>query len=306
MEGKELLTASRMGAMLTCPRKHYWKYEVGLGATSEGAALKFGSAWHAAMEARWKGAQPETCFALALEGRNFDEITAATLSGLLFAYCDHYRNDSGLISEIHAEVEFETPIDGSRTFVAAGKLDGLAVLKDGRQALVEHKTAGIDIGPDSDYWLRLRADSQIFQYVKAARDMDWNVQTVIYDVTRKPAIRQKKDETPEQFGERLTTDALERPEFYFARREVPVLDQDLEEFEYNRVQTSRMILDRRRQQKEDRPERAWPRHVNGMICPFCEYRNFCLQNIQVDIKNPPIGFSIKKIHSELTGKEGAE
>jgi hypothetical protein len=305
MEGKELLTASRMSAMLTCPRKHYWSYEIGLKAAEDAHALRFGSAWHTAMEARWKGAQPETCFNLALEGREFDEITAATLSGLLFAYCEHYNNDSGIIAEIHSEVQFETPIDGSRTFVAAGKLDGLAVLKDGRQALVEHKTAGVDIGADSDYWLRLRADSQILQYVKAARSLGWNISTVIYDVTRKPAIRQKKDETPEQFGERLTKDALERPDFYFARREVPVLDQDLEEFEYNRIQTSRMILDRRRQQKiQERPERAWPRHVNGLVCPFCQYRGFCLQNIGVDLQAPPAGFKIEKeIHPELKTKE---
>ena len=28
----DTLTASRMAALLACPRKHYWRYEVGLGA----------------------------------------------------------------------------------------------------------------------------------------------------------------------------------------------------------------------------------------------------------------------------------
>jgi len=345
----ELLTASRMSSMLTCPRKHFWRYEVGLKAKEDGAALRFGSAWHTAMENRWKGRDPEECYELALEGREFDEITLATFSGLLYAYFDRYHQAEEIVAEVHPEIEFDVDLDGSRTFRAAGKIDGLGVLRDGRQALVEHKTTGTDISADSDYWLRLRADSQIFQYVSAARKMGWNIQTVIYDVVRKPMIKPKeiplldeagckivtvdatgeratnkngtprqsagegmtmqtRQESAEEFGERLRKDALERPEFYFARREIPVLDQDLEEFEFNRIQTSRMILDRRRQEKlVSRQERAWPRHVNGLICPFCEYRNFCLQNIQVDINCPPPGFEIAEIHSELTqGKEKAE
>ena len=51
------------------------------------------------------------------------------------------------------------------------------------------------------------------------------------DGTQKPtpfAIR----ETPGMYGARLLQDMTERPEFYFARREVPFTDQELEAFKY--------------------------------------------------------------------------
>src|SRR5690606_36744924 len=135
-----------------------------------------------------------------------------------------------------------------------------------RLAIVETKTTADSIAPDSDYWLRLRFNGQLMQYVLAARTFGWDISTVIYDVVRKPAIepRQiplldaegrkvvldangervlKKDgspresgdkekgytlqtriETPEEFSDRLYQDTLARPDFYFARREVPILE----------------------------------------------------------------------------------
>jgi len=336
---KELLTASRMESMLTCPRRHYWRYECGLRRMESAAALRFGSAWHAGMEVRWRKGTAAEVFAAATAGGECDELAVATLTAMLGAYYEVYRFDE--VREIHPEVEFQHPIARSRTFQAAGKIDGLAVLDDGRLALVEHKTTGMPIDPNAGYWLRLRANSQVYQYVMAARLLGWDISTVIYDVARKPSIKPKniaapdadglktvlddttgervfgkngkprqsagagmtlqtRPETPEEYGERLHADCLARPEFYFARREVPVLDSDLEEFADLQVQVGRMIQDRRRQQKglAETPERAWPRHVSGMVCPGCEYVGFCLQNI-IPRDEAPIGFEYSRIHEEL-------
>ena len=338
---QELLTASRMESMLMCPRRHYWRYEVGLVAETDSNALRFGTAWHDAMEARTQGQPFEMALAIAVEGKEFTELQIATLAGMLSAYYKIYDGKE-IVRELIPEVSFETPISGSRVFKAAGKIDGIGVLNDDRQALVERKTTGDSLAPDSEYWLRLRANSQIYQYVTAAREKGWNIEQVIYDVVRKPGIQpkqiptldenglkivlenvsgsraflkdgkprqsagegftlQSREETPEEFSKRLYEDIMSRPDFYFCRREVPVLDCDLEEFQYNRVQVARMILDRRRQAKNvERPERAWPRHVNGLVCPFCPYSSFCLQNISVCISEPPAGFKITQdIHSEL-------
>jgi hypothetical protein len=341
-KSQELLTASRMEAMLMCPRRHYWRYEIGLQPDVDGKALRFGSAWHDAMEARTQGQNFEMALAIAVEGKEFDELTIATLSAMLAAYYKIYETNE-IVKELHPEVKFETPISGSRVFKAAGKLDGLGVLQDDRQVLVERKTTGDSIAPDSDYWLRLRANSQLYQYVLAARAEGWNIEHVLYDVVRKPGLAPKQVpvldenglkivlddvgercynekgkprqstaglpdsyklqitmETPDEFSKRLYEDIMSRPEFYFCRREVPILDCDLEEFEYNRVQVARMILDRRRQEKNmDKPDRAWPRHVNGLICPFCPYSSFCLQNISVNPSQPPAGFKVGEIHNEL-------
>lgn len=297
---KSLLTASRMASLLACPRKHFWRYEIALQPVAKSEALRFGTAWHHAMEARWRGADYAACLAAALpEGVDLDAAQCATLAGLLAGYFHQYAS-AEVVKEIHPEVNFHYPLAGSRLFDVAGKIDGLGVLHDGRIVLIEHKTAGEDISPESDYWLRLRANPQIMQYVLAARSLGWNIEQVIYDVTRKPAIRVKQNETPDQFAERLQADCAERPDFYFARREVPILEQDLLEFQIQRLVLARNILNSRTAEKRlTRREQAWPRNVSGLTCRHCEFTAFCLQNLTINPNQPPTGFQIGPANPEL-------
>jgi len=341
-----LLTSSRLSALLSCPRKHYWRYEVALQSDSDSLALRFGSAWHAAMEARWRGAGFEAALAAAIpEAVDLDEQAVATLSGLLAGYFRRYQ-DEQFIAQVHPEVEFHQSLSGSRTFDVAGKMDGLCVLHDGRLALKEDKTTSDSLAPDSDYWLRLRFNGQLMQYVLASRELGWDVATIIYDVVRKPAIEprqiplldpsgkkvvhdaggqrvfkangepresgdkekgyalQSRIETPEEFSQRLFADTQARPEFYFARREVPILESDLEEFTEQRLTLSRMILHCRNSQKRfDRPERAWPRNVSELSCRSCSYNSFCMQNLSVDLNNPPAGFKVGNFNPELSNDQ---
>lgn len=337
-----LITASRMAALLQCPRKHFWAFEIGLRPETDSLALRIGSAWHRAMEARWNGADFSAALAAAIpENFQLDEVAVATVSGLLAGYFQYYQNES-FISKVHAEVQFNQPLASSRTFSSAGKIDGLCELHDGRLALKEDKTTSDSLAPDSDYWLRLRFNSQLMQYVLAARSMGWDVSTIIYDVVRKPAIEPKqilvldnagkkvvKDsagnrvfktngepresgdkekgftlqvriETPEEYSKRLFEDTLSRPDFYFARREVPILEGDLDEFQAQRLTLSRMILHCRQAEKKlTRREQAWPRNVSENTCDFCPYSSFCLQNISIDHTKPPTGFKVGSFNPEL-------
>ena len=296
---KELITASRMNCLLDCPRKHYWRYEVGLKRDTDAAALRFGSAWHDAMEARWQGMPYADALDRALgKERQLDEAMVATLSGLLAGYYQRWSEDP--VKELHPEVEFRHPLRGSRAFDCAGKIDGLGVLKDGRLVLVEHKTTSADISPDSDYWLRLRANPQVMQYVLAARALGWDVSEVIYDVTRKPSIRLRTNESCEDFSQRLAEDTQARADFYFARREVPILESDLEEFQIQRLELARLILNFRTSARKARsPEQAWPRHLTETHCRSCDYASFCLQNIVPDPVQPPAGFRVGQQNPEL-------
>lgn len=300
---REKLTASRMASLLTCPRKHYYAYELGLKKVVASDALRFGTAWHGAMEARWRGAASfaEALAASAGEAQELDELQLSTLAGLLAGYYATHGEHDSLVKELNPEVEFRHPLKGSRTFDAAGKIDGLGVLHDGRLALVEHKTTSSDVGAGSEYWSRLRFNQQVYQYVVAARALGWDVAVVLYDVTRKPMIRQKKDETAEQFGLRLADDARTRPEFYYARREVLILDGDVEEFLVQRLALGRAILDHRGDERlVSKRAQAWPRNCSDMVCRWCEYEPFCLQNVTVDEANPPAGFRIGAAHAELS------
>lgn len=199
---KETLSVSRMTCWLACQRKHLYAYDFGVRSAAESDALKFGTAWHAAQEYRAKNyragmtdderadlAQGMFEAALATAGE-WDEFTVATLQGSIAAFVEIFRED--IIAMMLPEVEFTYPIEGSRTFEAGGKIDGIATLQDGRTALVEHKTTSEPIEEaDAPYWQRLRLNFQLCRYVKGARAIGHDIETVIYDVFHKPVIKPK-------------------------------------------------------------------------------------------------------------------
>ena len=201
---KEALTASRMACWTLCQRKHLFAYDMGVRRIESGDALVFGTAWHKAQEVYYgSGAEmrqregfttadmAQAMFEAALAtAENWDEFTVAKLQACISAFVEHYCEDD-IIAEMKPEVEFAYPIDGTRTFEARGKIDGLATLADGRTALVEHKTTSESVDVESPYWTRLRFNPQLCRYVLGARALGVNCETVIYDVFRKPAISPK-------------------------------------------------------------------------------------------------------------------
>lgn len=287
-----------MAAFLACPRKHYYQYELGLEREDSAPALRFGTAMHTALEARANGATLIDAYEAAKADRRLDEpLEIAKLYGLLSGYYGLYGDAASpneTIAQMHPECRWTLEIPHSRTFQHVGVIDGLAVLKDGRTAIVEHKTTGEDISPTAEYWTRLQFNGQLFLYVLAARANGWNVDTVIYDVIRKPAIRQKANETAEQYGDRLAADTAERPEFYYARREVAVLDSALAEFEIQRDVICKMLLHcKAASRKAALPEHGWARNCNGLTCRGCEFAGFCMQCVHVDAAHLPTGFKLR-------------
>jgi len=141
-----------------------------------------------------------------------------------------------------------------------GQIDAIVELADGWSAILERKTTGFDIAPSAPFWNRLRLDVQVGLYAMAFGVTTGNpLPPIIYDVVRKPTInpkrltkaeisRLRKDldkndghanyyqeiwsadivepaifegrESPELYGSRLTADIGDRPDYYFARREV--------------------------------------------------------------------------------------
>lgn len=372
-----VMTAGRMNAFMSCPRKHFWSHEIGLRSDKVFHAFRFGGAWARAMEARWKGATYEEALAEAIPvGIDLDEQSCATLAALLAGYYDHY-GPRETFGEILPEAQFKFEIEDG--FTAEGVMDGLGRLKDGRGAIIEGKTTSDSLDANSDYWDRLMFNVQVEQYIDAAEQVGRQVDVVFYDVVRKPQIKPKEiydldshgrkivtdrkgqrifakkkqfvaakknpkrgdkldfvlvddeskprqsadkkmgwtlqshTETPDEFCDRLYKDTMERPEFYFARREIPVLEDRQISLRNQRRAIVKMILHLRSQEDElnDFPDdydpdpdagrnpEAWPRHVSSDTCDFCVFKSFCLQGVKVDIDNPPTGFSIHQFNPEL-------
>lgn len=91
-------------------------------------------------------------------------------------------------------------------------------------------------------------------------------------------------ETPDMFGARLLQDISERPDFYFARREISRTAQDLKKFEYeiyNIYQTIKFM---------DRSNTWW---TNESACEAtfkCPYVDICYNNVDLSDGHVPDGF----------------
>lgn len=158
----------------------------------------------------------------------------------------------------------------SRTFELAGKIDVRLRDFDGQTVIMDHKTSSDDISdPDAMYWRQLIVESQPSHYMLLEWMNGRKVDYCVWDVVRKPAIRPsqldksereqlmragvyygyhltnrdwaeydilaaesgKPRETPRMYEARLVVDCSEtRPEWYFKRRRVNRLDNELEEY----------------------------------------------------------------------------
>jgi hypothetical protein len=135
------------------------------------------------------------------------EVAARLLNGYFWRWQEMDQQTEVIASEIPFELEIINPVDGSGhpAFVIAGRIDKIIKLPDGRLAVMEHKTTSEDIEPASKYWKKLRIDIQISIYFHAARKLGYNVDTVLYDVIRKPGYAKPKQLTQAQTNELIST-----------------------------------------------------------------------------------------------------
>lgn len=346
---KRILTASSMACALRCPRRYYYDNVLGLKVETPTEALRVGSAVHNAGEARAKGAGFEGQYMAALEGTQLDEWMAARVFGIVGAYCRAYgETDDCDYAAMNPELEFVDGIDGNRTFEQRGKVDGLAVMRDGRNVLWERKTTADDIGATSDYWQRLRFNYQLLAYATWVYRNTHEIPVCVYDVIRKPALQPranvpeldadglpivlaadgtrciKRDgtpkrtadaakgermaghpETPDEYGARILDTMSGDTGRYFARQEMQVTADMLNEFSRERLGVCRMLMHFAAESRRSAlPEYGWPRNCSPDACRNCQFAGFCLDRLHVDADNVPQGFIVAP-HQELSQPQGA-
>ena len=196
---KELLTNSRTECFFYCMKKHYWEYELGLRSAHDSEALIYGDAFHYGLETKDAtkgiGRYDES------HGTPHDdlehEVKRIALFTMLNAYFWRWDADDKANKTQLVEANFSIPLinpdtkRASRTFEAAGKIDAIVTLADGRLAVMEHKTTSFSLDVDSPYWKKLQMDKQISGYFIAAKQLGYDVDTIIYDVAKKPSFTLK-------------------------------------------------------------------------------------------------------------------
>lgn len=202
----ERLTNSQLTCAATCLRKACIAYVHRIRPDTDAAALRFGKAWHDVLDRRARNIPlahniHEVRIAYqAAKGTDEDRNEALdyecqTICTMAILYDWRWSEMDSNITIEASEEAFLVPIinpetgRSDRNYVFSGKIDRRVRLDDGRLLLMENKTTSSDITPESDYWKRLRIDSQIDRYVLAGRHLGHDIHAVLYDVARKPSIR---------------------------------------------------------------------------------------------------------------------
>ncbi len=220
----------------------------------------------------------------------------------------------------------------SRTWQLAGIMD--VQTRDDRSQpwVMDHKTCSEDVGPESDIYQQLVVEGQANMYSLVSHLQGVSVAGAIWDMLRKPGIKPKtiseKDragiasephkyfgfvvsqsaidyvinigkgvrETAELFGYRVAAECLEKPERYFARRQVPKLQQDLLDFANELWDVSQEMRQARADNKHFRNSGAC-----RMYNRACAYLGLCS-----GYDNPESNNWQRRecVHSELTTLEG--
>jgi len=345
------LTHSRASSFKQCRKAAWFAYELGVRRVTDAKALRMGSAYHEGLEVLANTNELEPALEAASVSYsaapdNFDqwewEIEEHTVRALLSGYFWRWM-DSGITYEA-AEQKFNLKIRNPKTGRAipgwewAGKIDGIVRLADHRWAVKENKLLSDSLDSDADLWRRLQIDSQISGYLIAARELGYPVETVLYDVTRKPTIkpndiprldpeglkvvldrsgtrvltkqgkpRQTADTelgyvvvsrkmTPEEWGEKIVEDIGARPDYYYARREIPRLDKDLEEWQAEMYEVQRTISEA---QKSGR----WFKTVADTTCGRCSYFGLCTTGWKEGSSLPEGFIKVSDVHPELRGSD---
>lgn len=205
--------------------------------------------------------------------RERQEMACAFASAVFPGYVERYHAEDKKRKWVATEQEFciEIPLEDGRTFRMRGKMDGVyADVGSSRLKLLETKTKGqIDMDFIEDW---LAWDLQTGVYLLACKNIVGKYpRSVLYNVIRRPQLRQKKGETLVQFGERCAKDVIDRPDFYFFRHEHIITKAELGRFEVQ--------IEERAQAFVDWWEGKSPHYRNSSACDGrygrCEMFDYC-------------------------------
>ena len=245
------LTASMIGSYKRCPRRYELEYIHNLRPTAPSEALEIGTTYHANVEH-------------ILRQEEYDHSGLAGKMAEAFEKYIDWRDWQAV-----PEQEFRVRI--SRGFYLKGKLDALTA----EGIPVEHKTTGQS--NLEKYIDHLAYDDQIAIYMLITGSM-----RATYTIIQKPTIRQGKNESEEEYLERVS--AWYSPEHVMSVNVVRTageLSEKREELIYLSKQIQRTKL-------------FW-RNPNTCALTACPYASICL-NYEPDMQL--VGYETKERRNE--------
>jgi len=247
------ITQSLLSKWLSC-RESARLYLTGLTTLQRKSAMMAGSLYHDALERLYRRAQaayPDPMpgaanFQLTVtdlldsmddtppqnaESIQETEQTFAMMEAVLPGYLEHWLEDfTGGVEWTKVEEVFRVPAPGVDGVFLTGKIDGAFTRGPKSLWLFETKTKAQIQGATMDDALPLDMQVQFYLYA-LSKITGRKPRGVLYNVIRRPQLRQKKSESSAEFRGRVHEDVKARPDHYFKRWEVPVSVDEMRHFE---------------------------------------------------------------------------
>lgn len=167
-------SVSRIKCFKACRKKYFFQYHEGLTPVESPAALETGKSYHKLIE--------------TIAGGGVMEPDYSKEAAMAIAFEKHILPK---LPKFTPEVEL---FKAEGAHILHGIVDGLT--EDGE--VVEHKTTSLNISEGGEYEYNLLWDEQVLAYMELT-----GARKVHYTVVKKPTIRLKKDETEQEFFERM-------------------------------------------------------------------------------------------------------
>lgn len=290
------ITQSLINSFLSCPRKfllktNRWRSDISNKNTS------FGNIVHYCLDKIYKLSFQRIKYKINktvllakylselienYEAENQDNLTGIDENELnwekkvaqiiLLEYIKYYPEDFS--KKRFTDVEKEISVTFG-DFTLNCKIDGKYQTKNKLNWLMEHKTKSRIV--EDSMMKALTFDFQCLFYLTCAEAYyEENIEGVLYNIIRKPQIKQKRGETEIEYFKRLKTDIRDRRKFYFMRYEIPFFIPDKETFK-NELETILELIDLFISENHfSSSSRVFWRNSNNCIFPYrCNFLDAC-------------------------------
>lgn len=229
-------TYSMWNLFRNCRKAAHWRYVLELSPIEKDKHLSFGSLLHDCLEA-WHRARDleqavapidRACVNRAQEEeqRRIWHLATAMMRSYAAQYATEEFEVVALEKEFQGEIVNPDTGAASRSFILAGKVDGIVRIGD-EHFLLEHKTA---TGVDAGYLERLWTDFQITVYAYYVEQaLGIRIAGILYNILVKARLQQGAGETEEEFeARRAELVAKSKTGKSSAKRRMPETDDEFQ------------------------------------------------------------------------------
>tara|TARA_Y100001956_G_scaffold82424_1_gene103264 strand:+ start:4783 stop:5694 length:912 start_codon:yes stop_codon:yes gene_type:complete len=289
------ISHSKLSDFNKCKRFYKYRYLDELIPKKTKSALQFGSIFHEAVEALYKGFSIETIQEKikqtieSIDKSFFDqkdcddlEWCAVVLKSAIQAWKKRFYDEDKKqnieiveLEQKHSKIPVKNPLNGRRSKFRFSFISDMLVRINGNLWLVEYKTAS-QVG--NSYINRLDIDSQISAYLVFLEEKyKESIEGVIYRILKKPSIRIRKNETKNAFYERLNALFGNETDNYLIEYRFSRTNEELRDFKLDLWEQANYL-------DQCEKKKMFPRNTSScMQFGTCSYFYLCTKKINSEL-----------------------